>query len=517
MHTENIPLDETDCFSSLFIDYIRESPKLAPFYSQFPSIENFQSAIDERNFNDEHRSILSKVLLEQYAQIKAPSQVLDNIKLLKESNTFTITTGHQLNIFTGPLYFIYKIVTVINACKALKKQYPDYNFVPVYWMASEDHDFDEINHFYLEGKKYQWETEQTGAVGKFSLDGLKEILEKLPKGADFFRDAYAAPTLADAGRSYVNYLFGEEGIVVIDADNSELKQLFTPVIEDDLFTHSAQQAAAKDTEAIQALGYKTQVAAREINFFYLADGVRERIEKVPDGYQVVDTDLHFSESEIKALVQSNPEKFSPNVILRPLYQETILPNLAYVGGPSEAVYWLQLKGVFAHFQTVFPLLMPRNFALIIPKNESNKWGKTGLSNRDLFLDNHRAFSKWVETNSSKTLSYKKELAELHGLYRDLGEKALAVDPTLMQHLEALATTAKNKLEMAEKKLLRAEKRNHADKQEQIDAVKDFLFPSGSLQERHDNFMDFYLDNPEFVNQLLGTFDAFEYSMYLIFE
>lgn len=517
MQTENIPLDETDCFSSLFIDYISQKPDLAPFYSHFPSIENFQQAIDNRNFNDSHREVLANALLEQYQGTNTSRLVLDNINLLKEGKTFTVTTGHQLNIFTGPLYFIYKIVTVINACKELKERYPTYNFVPVYWMASEDHDFDEINHFYLEGKKYQWETDQTGAVGKFSLEGLKDILDQLPKGADFFREAYAADTLADAGRNYVNYLFGDQGLVVVDADDASLKQLLIPVIEDDLFNHSAQQASEKDTLAIQRLGYKTQVAAREINFFYLEDGVRERIEKVEGGYQIVDTEIRFSETEIKALIQSNPERFSPNVILRPLYQEMILPNLAYVGGPSEAVYWLQLKSVFAHFKTAFPLLMPRNFSLIVPKNEATKWKKTGLTHKDLFLGKHEAFSKWVQTNSAKELTYKEELNQLNLLYQKLGEKAQEVDPTLKQHLEALATTAGNRIEKAEKKLLRAEKRNHADKQAQIDAVKDYLFPSGSLQERHDNFMNFYLEDPLFIQHLLDTFDAFDYSMYLLFE
>ena len=517
MHTENIPLDETDCFSTLFIDYISKKAELSPFYSHFPDIENFQSVIDSRNFNDANRGVLTDVLLEQYQGNSVPKPVIENINLLREANTFTITTGHQLNIFTGPLYFIYKIVTVINACKSLKEQYPAYNFVPVYWMASEDHDFDEINHFYLEGKKHQWKTDQKGAVGRFSLEGLKEILDQLPEGADFFRKAYAEETLADAGRSYVNHLFGEEGLLVVDADNKELKKLFVPVIEDDLFDHSAQQASEKDTAELQALGYKSQIAAREINFFYLEDGVRERIEKVDEGYQVVDTDLRFSEQEIKKLIESNPERFSPNVILRPLYQETILPNLAYVGGPSEAVYWLQLKSVFTHFGTAFPLLMPRNFALIVPQNEASKWKKTGLDTKEMFLGKHDAFSTWVKANSSRDLSYKEELGQLETLYAKLGDKAAEIDPTLKQHLEALATTAGNKIGKAEKKLLRAEKRNHADRQTQIDAVKDYLFPNGSLQERHDNFMNFYLKDPQFVQTLLSTFDAFDYRMYLIFE
>ncbi|MEP5613140.1 MAG: bacillithiol biosynthesis cysteine-adding enzyme BshC [Cyclobacteriaceae bacterium] len=517
MQKENIPLDETDCFSSLFIDYINQKPELKPYYTDFPSIENFQSVIDNRNFAKTSRTVLVQALENQYDGVSVSARVTENIKSLGLENTFTVTTGHQLNIFTGPLYFIYKIVTVINACKDLKKKYPKQNFVPVYWMASEDHDFDEINHFYFDQKKYQWNTDQKGAVGKFTLTGIEEILNQLPDGIDFFKEAYAKETLAEAGRHYVNHLFGEEGIVVVDADDKSLKNLFTPVVEDDLFNHSAQKASAKDTESIQSLGYKTQVFAREINFFYLADNVRERIEKDGNDFRVVDSDIKFSEVEIRQLLKDHPEKFSPNVILRPLYQETILPNLAYVGGPSEAVYWLQLKSVFTHFKTPFPLLMPRNFALFISKDDARKWKKTGLSTSELFLSKDQAFGKWVKSNSTQDLSYATELIQIRSLYRELGEKASVVDPTLKQHLEALNATAEKKLEKAEKKLLRAEKRKHTNSQDQISAVKDVLFPGGSLQERHDNFLNFYLDNPQFIQTLLDTFDAFNYSMYLLFD
>lgn len=517
MQTENIPLDETDCFSSFFIDYINKKPELEKFYSQFPTIENFQSAIDQRNFNDDNRLVLVEALQKQYEGINAPAVVIDNIKSLSAKNTFTVTTGHQLNIFTGPLYFIYKIVTVVNACKALKKKYPKQHFVPVYWMASEDHDFDEINHFHFDGKKYEWQTDQKGAVGRFQLEDIKPILDQLPNGLDFFHEAYTKETLADAGRHYVNHLFGEEGVVVVDADDKELKKLFTQVIEDDLFTHSAQKTSQSDSKEIQSLGYKTQVSAREINFFYLDKNIRERIEKDGDSYKVVETDLTFSEAEIKKLIKEHPERFSPNVILRPLYQETILPNLSYVGGPSEAVYWLQLKSVFKHFKTAFPLLMPRNFALVIPDSVKTKWDKTGLSSTDLFLTGEAALKKWVQSNSSNDLSYQKELEQLNSLYQTLSERASEVDPTLTQHLEALKTTAEKKLSIAENKLLRAEKRKHTDKEQQIASVKEALFPNGGLQERHDNFLNFYLQDPQFIQKLLDTFDAFNYSMYLIFN
>lgn len=517
MRTVTIPLEETDCFSRLFIDYIQEKPELKEFYKDFPSIEKFKKVIEGRNVNDDHRGILSNALINQYEGVEISKAVSSNIEKLKDRKTFTITTGHQLNIFTGPLYFIYKIVTVVNACKSLKKAYPEYEFVPVYWMASEDHDFEEIDHFHFENKKYQWETNQKGAVGRFDPSGLLDIVSQLPKGAEFFKDAYSQKTLAGAARHYVNALFGAEGIVVVDADDSDLKKILTPVIEDDLFSHSSESLVAKDSADLEKLGYKTQVHAREINFFYLENDIRERIEKEGDTYKVVDTDIQFSENEIKELLKNHPERFSPNVILRPLYQEMILPNLAYVGGPSEAVYWLQLKSVFEHFNTSFPLLMPRNFALVINKSTDEKWNKTHLSQADLFLSVDKAYAKWVKANSDKELSYSNELAGLKKTIASLSAKATEVDPTLVQHLEALNVIFSKKIEKAEKKLLRAEKRNHSEKEQQIQSVKDALFPNGSLQERRDNFMNFYLDDHQFIQKLLDNFDAFNYQMYLFYR
>ncbi|WP_421763815.1 bacillithiol biosynthesis cysteine-adding enzyme BshC [Ekhidna sp.] len=517
MRTETLPLDETDCFSQFFIDYISKKEELAPYYGEFPSIQNFKKVIEQRNFKVENRSVLVEELENQYKGLEINAAVSGNIKSLADSKTFTITTGHQLNIFTGPLYFIYKIVTVINACKALKQAYPEYDFVPVYWMASEDHDFDEINHFFFEGKKLVWKTDQKGAVGHFNPAGVKELVDQLPKGAEFFKEAYNQETLAKAGRAYVNHLFEKEGLVVIDADSPALKKIFTPVIEDDLFVHSSKDLVAKTSASLETLGYKTQVHARPINFFYLAKRVRERIEKTEDGFQVVDTDIKCSDDEMRKLIASNPERFSPNVILRPLYQETILPNLAYVGGPSEAVYWLQLKSVFDHFETPFPLLMPRNFALIIPTTTSSKWKKTGLEERDLFLSSENAFEKWVKTNSDHDLSFDAELQKLKDLENSQKEKAIAVDPTLKQHLEALFTSFSKRIEKAEKKLVRAEKRLHSDRRNQIQSVKESLFPGGSLQERKDNFLNFYLKDPQFIQKLLQTFNAFDYRMYLLHE
>ncbi len=517
MQKESIRLEETDCFSRFFIDYITENEKLTPFYRLFPNLSNFQENIEKRVFSEDKRYVLSQTLEDQYSHLETHKAVLENIKLLKRNKTFTIVTGHQLNIFTGPLYFIYKIITVINACKELKKAYPDYDFVPVYWMASEDHDLEEIRYFYYEGKKIEWETDQTGAVGRFKTETLNEIAKSLPDRASFFEKAYNEESLADAVRNYVNHLFEKDGLVVIDGDNNRLKQNLKHVIEADLFDHTPEKIVSETSNRLESLGYKPQVYPRQINLFYLNGDIRERLIRSNKGFEVIDKELHFSGDEIKQLIKSNPEQFSPNVILRPLYQELILPNLAYVGGPSELIYWLQFKDLFEHFKVPFPILLPRNFALVNNRRNQELWEKIGLSTKDLFLSSDHAFSKWIANHSGNPINYSKEVEALEKLEETMKAKASQVDSTLVQHIEALHAGFKQKIHKAEKKILRAEKRKHDDTGRQIEKIKEFLFPGGSLQERKENFLSFYVQDPLFIQKLKDEFDPFVFEMNLLFE
>ncbi|MCU0367575.1 MAG: bacillithiol biosynthesis cysteine-adding enzyme BshC, partial [Cyclobacteriaceae bacterium] len=356
MRLKKIAFEETHSFSSFFIDYIQQKDVLKKFYSRFPVVANFAEQIKEKqqSFPSQNRIILTSTLQTQYQKISQHEAVKNNLKLLEHENTFTITTGHQLNLFTGPLYFIFKIVTVINACKELKKHYPHFNFVPVYWMASEDHDYDEIKYFRLYGKKYTWETDQQGAVGRFNPQTIKKLIDEVPGEISAFKNAYLNHnTLSDAVRYYVNELFGAEGLIVVDADDRNLKKLLSPVMRDDLFNHTTKQLVDTQNQQLESLGYHTQVFARDINFFYLDKNLRSRLELKGDRFKVVDTAIEFSKEEIEKIIEQEPEKLSPNVVLRPLYQEIILPNLAYTGGPAELVYWLQFKGVFDHFNVPF--------------------------------------------------------------------------------------------------------------------------------------------------------------------
>jgi bacillithiol synthase len=517
-HTK-IAFEDTKAFTPFFLDYINQKSSLTPFYDQFPKPENFNISLTKKSeqFSDKTRAILKSVLERQYKNLKLTDSVTTNIQSLSDKKTFTVTTGHQLNIFTGPLYFIFKIVTVVNTCKRLKQIYPEYNFVPVYWMASEDHDYDEIKYFWLNGTKYTWETVQQGAVGRFSTKDLSPLLGTVPGDIDIFKNAYTKhDRLSDAVREYVHHLFGNEGVVTVDADDRKLKSLFRNVMTDDIVDNKIYPLVQNTNASLEKLGYKTQIFCRETNFFFLDNQLRSRIEKqtienAEPVYKVLDTDIVFTQREILERINSQPEQFSPNVILRPLYQEVILPNLAYVGGPAEVVYWLQLKNVFDHYKIPFPILMPRNFGMLVDHTVQRKLEKTGLDYKDMFEEKNYIFNHWVLRNTHHNLTVGKERDQVTAIFNTLRERANTIDKTLAPYVGAEGKRALDSLEKIERKLLRAEKRLHTDKLRQIEEVKDALFPNGNLQERTDNFLNFYQQDKDLISKLVAHFDPFEFN------
>ncbi|QMW02455.1 bacillithiol biosynthesis cysteine-adding enzyme BshC [Spirosoma foliorum] len=515
MDCQYLPLTSTGQFSSLFLDYINKKDSLTPFYNRFPDVAAFGGQIADKSFDASKRQVLVNTLERQYAGIANKP----DFSVLLQPNTFTVTTGHQLNIFTGPLYIVYKLITTINLARKLKETYPDYNFVPVYWMATEDHDFAEINHFSMFGRSYVWQTEQRGAVGRMNPQELKALFTQIPEKLALFEEAYFnQDTLANAVRYYINELFGAEGLVCLDADDAALKRLFAPVMRDELIHHRSGELVQQKTQELENLGYKTVIAPRDINLFYLDDQLRERIERKGDGtYKIINTQLKFSEPELLDILEQNPERFSPNVVLRPLYQETILPNLAYIGGPSEVPYWLQLKGVFEHFQTAFPILMPRNFAMYVPAVSAKRICKLGLTPEELFQDTLTLKHAYVEHHARHALKFDNENKTVNKALDAILHKAQMVDPTLEKAVLAETKRFANAVARLEKKMRRAEERNQETGVRQLLAVKNELFPNGGLQERSENFLTFYLTDRQFLQKMLAVFNPFDYRMQLCLE
>jgi bacillithiol synthase len=513
---ETLSLEETHSFTPLFLDYLAGKEALSPFYSCRPDVASAPGLMERKTFSASSRQILQEEILNQYSALKLAPAVEQNIHLLSQPTTFTVTTGHQLNIFSGPMYFIYKIVTVIQACRQLKAKFPAYDFVPVYWMASEDHDVAEINHTWVENQKISWNTPQTGPVGRFSLEGFDEVIKAIPGPAEPFATAYReSKNLAGATRQFVNALFAEYGLVVVDGDSQALKAQFASVILDDLNTHRANDFVNEASEKLASLGYKSQIFPREINFFYMEDGLRARIVRENETYHILGTDRYLSSSEMERLVREFPERFSPNVVMRPLYQETILPNIAYVGGPAEVAYWLQLKGVFDHYHVPFPMVMPRNFGLLVDEPTARKMGKVPVPTSDWFLPVDALITKFAKKHTVHALELNAERVVFAQAFEKIRSQATTIDPTLEAMVKAQERKAMEGLHRMEKKMLKAEKRYLADKIQQIEAIKSSLFPGGGLQERRQNVLPFLWQNPRLVDDLMEVFDAFNFHLYVI--
>ncbi len=505
MPSDCISYQDSGYFSTLITDYLNENTALQSLYHRFPKIENFKSQIEEKkvNFNgNDKRTILIQSLEKQYKNVEISESTLNNIKLLNDSNTFTITTGHQLNLFTGPLYFLYKIVSVINLCQQLKAEYPESNFVPIYWMATEDHDFEEINNFSFKGKKVIWNKDSKGPVGRLSTQGLQEIFNVFASELNssnngnyiknLFTESYLKhKNLADATRYLANSLFGAQGLVILDGDDVLLKTEFSSFVKDELLHQSSFKNVNETNEKLK--DYSIQVNPREINLFYIEDSLRERIIFENDVYKVNNTTIEFTESDILRLLDTNPEKFSPNVILRPLYQEVILPNLCYIGGGGEIAYWLELKSNFDYHKVTFPMLLVRNSVLLVTEKQTNKADKLDLTWKDLFLNPQDLLTKKTKALSQFDIDFTEQKTHLKKQFDRLHEISLQTDKSFTGAVKAQEVKQIKGLENLEKRLLKAEKRVHHEQLERIIALQNELFPNQSLQERKTNFSEFYLE------------------------
>ena len=530
MPTDKISYQKSGYFIKLMVDYLDEKTELKQLYNRFPKLENFKAQVEEKakNFNtkDNHnRQILVSELEKQYSDIEVSPLTKENIQSLIHPNTFTITTGHQLNLFTGPLYFLCKIVSTINLCKQLKSEYSEYNFVPIYWMATEDHDFEEINYFDFKHKKILWKTESSGPVGRLSTDGMEDVLELFAKelgnsiNANYLKEMFQKSylennNLADATRYLANELFGKEGLVILDADNRELKKLFIPYAKEELLHQTSYKKVTETNKLLTA--YNVQVNPREINLFYIEDTLRERILFEDEKYKINNTKQEFSEVEIIDLLEKSPEKFSPNVILRPLYEEVILPNLCYIGGGAEIAYWLELKSNFESNGITFPVLLLRNSALLATQKQSDKADKLNLTWSDLFLNQQELFIRKTKEYSSFIIDFTEQKAHLKKQFEALYKIAEQTDKSFLGAVKAQEIKQIKGLENLEKRLLKAEKKAHTDKLERIILLQNELFPNHGLQERKANFSEFYLEfGSELIYKILNELEPLEQNFTII--
>lgn len=494
---------ETGAFSRLVSDYIDQAAALQPFQAFRPDLEGIKAALNNRESNfSTSRVVLVEQLTQQYAGIDTSDKVKANIRLLSNDNAYTICTAHQPNLFTGHLYFVYKILHAVKLADTLNQEIPDKKFIPVFYMGSEDADLEELGQVTVHGKTLAWNTDQTGAVGRMKVDdkllrlidelhGQLSVEEHGKEIISVLRDCYTkGQTIERCTFLFVDKLFSDFGLLVLLPDNAALKALFKDTIKKELTDQFSSKAVATTIAAFPS-EYKVQAGGRDVNLFYLKDELRARIEKVGNDFRIAGTNMAFSEDEMMKELDLHPERFSPNVITRPMYQETILPNVAFIGGGAELAYWLELRSVFEQAGVAYPVLLLRNSFMILDKKVNDKILSLHLTPKDFFIDQRELLSQLVKQKSSATLSLKNEKEQIAGVYQIIVNISSDADPTLQKHVQALSSQALKRLELLEKKLLKVEKRKFDAEERQLTKIKATLFPNNTLQERIDNVMPYY--------------------------
>ena len=467
-----------------------------------PELASFAKAIEDRKQYPVDRSLLVDVLQQQYKALPSKEKSSKNIELLRSENTFTIITAHQPVLFTGPLYYIIKIFSAINMAEQLKAVHPTYDFVPVFISGGEDHDFDEVNKCKLYGKTIEWQQGKGGSVGRMNLDGVDEAIKALEeilsdkedaqRAKQWIKDAYNhSSNYAEMTTRLVHSLFGKYGLLILNPDHKALKSAFAPMMRKELLEQSSAPLVQKAQSEIEALGYKSQAFARDINLFYLQDGSRERIELEDGVYKVVNTALSFTEKEIVSELENHPERFSPNVIMRPLYQETIMPNLAYIGGGGELAYWIERKSQFEAFGVFYPILIRRASAMLLTGSHLKNMSKLNISIENVFQNEDRLIADLIESESSVELDLSKEVESVNDIFKSISERAKIIDPTLEGKVLAEGSKQLKVIEQLESRLRRTIKAQQETQVNKIRKVKSSLFPNNGLQERHDNFFQYY--------------------------
>ena len=482
---------------ALIKDFLTEE-KYSPIRFSLPNA--VKKAEEKQNsFSSTQREILYQILTEQIQDLKLSPKQKENIALLQQEHVFTITTGHQLNLFSGASFFIYKILQTIKTTHFLNQNSEHFKFVPIFWLATEDHDFEEINNFNTQNHQYQISGKSGGPVGRIKIEENHFIqdFEKEFKDDVFgtelilwLKEAYQiGNSLTQATKLLVNRLFSEYGLLIIDGDNPILKEQMRDIFTNELLHQSLKKSTKKEIQYLTKKYGKVQVNPREINLFYISE-TRNRIEKINNKYQIVDTDLVFEANKLLEKM----ENISPNALMRPIYQEKILPNIAYIGGNAEIMYWLELKDYFNEIKLPFPLLIPRNSMLFLSEKTSMKIEKSGLKIEDFFQNFPQIMKDKLLHESELLEIIEQKEKEIKNAFILLKEKSSLTDKTFRNLIEAEETRQLKSYTRMKKRLLRAEKIKQHEKYTRISQLYIDIHPKGIWQERVYNFSVFYAQN-----------------------
>lgn len=516
MYQNEFSFQEFGFGSRIIQDLVAEKEVIKPFIYDFFSLDALAKQARRRNLDHARREVLVERLNAQNSGVGVTALTRSNIEALSNPKTVTITTGHQLNLMAGPLYTIYKIAQVISLAQAMNRRDDEYQYVPVFWMATEDHDFEEINHIHLFGSQLTWEKEgqenrivgavETRHISSF-LDQIHEkyqdpeALAKLKELTVFYEQE---KDLAQATRQIINALFGSYGLVIIDGNDRELKKAFAPIAQKEVSEAFVYQQVSTYNAQLDKAGYHNQVFVRNCNLFYIdSNSTRQRIAKEADAFFIGDKEI--SAEVLHEKINESPASFSPNALLRPVYQELILPNVAYIGGGGEIAYWLQIKGVFDAINLPFPLLRVRDSLILLKEKEIEELAQLALNIPELKKDLQDIIKEIALQN--KVVELVDEMAALNQIKEKVLQKGDDIDKGLNGLIEAEFAKMSSSFERIESRLIKSEKAKYDQKAKKIAKMQAKIYPNGGFQERYENFLPYFLTNPAFISKIVDTLKA----------
>ena len=508
----NIPAHQ-----NIFLDYIEEFDNVARFYGKnFRDMEQYLPHFHKLAAQDKpHRALLSEIIQTQYYNQKISKLTQHNIEILSSTKTIAVITGQQLGLFGGPLYTFYKTITAIKLCQFLSEQFPDFNFVPVFWLEGDDHDFDEVRNFSILSNdnsllniKYDDGLEDEinrGSIGglKFN-DNLNAVFESLNASlretefkaslVDLLKSIYQpGKTFLETFRELMMNFFDEYGLVIFNPLDSKAKRLLIPVFKKAIAEYAEQSTALVERSAELEETYHAQVKVKAINMFYVDETERLLIEPTDTGdLRLKGKRKKFSFEDLLNQIEFTPEKFSPNVLLRPICQDYLFSTGFYIGGPGEISYFAQVNPLYEIFNIEEPFIYPRSSATIVEQGVNQVLNKHSFSYTDIFSEEEELIRRIVSASSELNLEalFAKSNEEVEKIFAEISQKLTLVDKTLADLSEKSKQKIEQTLDYLKNKSSDAEKRKYDTSIRQITKVRNILFPNGSLQEREINFIYF---------------------------
>lgn len=520
-------------YSELFLDFISGAPPSRPFYPiSFRENSGFEAILRLQQEHTRDRKVVADVLREQNERFGASPRTMQHIAALENPATYAVVTGQQVGILGGAFYTVLKTLTTIQLAARLQEKYPLFTFVPVFWLEGEDHDFAEMHYAQFPDPsgalaKYEYlpggvlPEKNPGAVGEIRFDasmaGVLDAMEKGLQPTEFtaalmasVRECYAEGTsFNEAFARWLNRLFPDDGLVFMSANHPALKKQLSPLFLREIteFPASSQIVIGQSAELEKT--YHAQVKPKSVNLFLFHKGGRYSIEPREHDFSLRGTRHFLTPEELATIARETPEQLSPNVILRPIVQDTLLPTVAYVAGPSEVAYHAQLTPLYAHFGVPQPVLYPRASATVVEERVRRVLEKYSLEIQELYGDPTVLTNRILEQISEIKLD---DLFDRtgKGIQTQLNELRFGLkelDPTLLGALENVAGKIEGSLGQLKEKSIGAQKKRNETAVRQIERAVASVLPGGTLQERQVNIV-YFLNKygPGFMKWLAGEID-----------